>query len=88
MGTPAIVAVLVLYCRGAGESEAFVSLSSAAHSLPALAGSMQLLVYDNSPESHILPSSGLTVIYRHDPSNGGLAPAYNAALRLAKDTGA
>jgi len=47
-----------------------------------------IAVYDNSPLSHV--SSGEEAhlfAYRHDPSNGGIAAAYNWALDIAKSHG-
>ena len=87
MPAPLLVAVLVLYCREAEESEAFRSLLDFAEADPAAPERLHLLVYDNSPEPHVLPGSGFTTTYQHDPANGGLAPAYNAALRIAERVG-
>ena len=86
MPRAAMVAVVVLYGREADESEAFTSLQTAASELP-LHDALHLLVYDNSPAPHTLAPVALHVEYIHDAANGGLAPAYNAALRKAEASG-
>jgi GT2 family glycosyltransferase len=79
--------VLVLYRVEARHSRTFVSLCQALAQSD-LAGRFTLLVYDNSPDPSGLPQ-GIPVpcSYIHDPGNGGLVAAYEAALRLAEKQG-
>jgi GT2 family glycosyltransferase len=82
--------VVVLYRTALQESETFQTLSFALRGHPSLAARIFLLVYDNSPEpqSVELPVGVFArASYQHDPSNGGLATAYNYALRDAKESG-
>ena len=82
-----ILAVLVLYKRAPEESEAFTSLLSILRRRPDLAGGMSLLVYDNSPTVHEIPTLPITTRYISNTRNAGLAPAYNAGLQLADKDG-
>ncbi len=85
---PSISAIVVLYQQKACESEAVVSFRRALHQDPELAAHFSLLIFDNSPESQALPGDiGCPAEYVHDPANGGLAPAYNYALRRAGESG-
>jgi GT2 family glycosyltransferase len=82
--------VLVLYKTALKESETFRTLSVALSEHPSLSARLSLLIYDNSPhpQSVDLPAGLLAEIrYQHDPSNGGLAAAYNQALRAAEEAG-
>jgi GT2 family glycosyltransferase len=47
---------------------------------------IQVFVYDNSPVA-TEPFTTQDVVYHHDPSNGGLSAAYNAALSYAAQEG-
>ena len=83
---PAITAVVVLYERPPAESE---SLSSFIHILQqdaALAAKFRIIVYDNSSAPHAgsLPQP-CPIEYLYASQNGGLAPAYNYALRSAQE---
>jgi GT2 family glycosyltransferase len=85
-----IQCVLVLYKTALKESETFRTLSAALREHPSLAARMSLLVYDNSPEpqSFELPAGLFAEMsYQRDPSNAGLAAAYNQALRAAEVVG-
>ncbi|ADV81605.1 glycosyltransferase [Terriglobus saanensis] len=88
MQPPLLIAVIVLYQRQPQESEAFVSLSSLLQQEPGLREQIHVLLYDNSPEPHTVPPASFPLTYHSDPSNRGLAPAYNAALDLAHQQGA
>jgi len=88
MQPPLLIAVIVLYQRQPQESEAFVSLSALLQQEPGLREQIHVLLYDNSPVAHTVPSASFPLTYRSDPSNRGLAPAYNAALNLARQQGA
>lgn len=82
--------VVVLYRTALQESETFQTLSAASREYPTLAARISLLIYDNSPEpqSVDLPVGLFAKAgYQHDPSNGGLATAYNRALRAAEEAG-
>jgi GT2 family glycosyltransferase len=82
--------VVVLYRTALQESETFQTLSAALREYPTLAARISLLIYDNSPEPHAaeLPVGLFAkASYQHDPSNGGLATAYNHALRAAEEGG-
>lgn len=81
-------AVVVLYQQAMAESKTIASLD---RHFPETAPPMDLLVYDNSParqasEPPVLLRNPIT--YVHDPSNGGLVPAYNLGLQLANASGA
>jgi GT2 family glycosyltransferase len=90
MSLACVQCVVVLYRITLHESETFQTLIAALREYPALAARISLLIYDNSPE---LQSVELPVgffakaSYQHDPSNGGLATAYNHALRAAEQAG-
>jgi GT2 family glycosyltransferase len=82
--------VLVLYKTTLQRSETFQSLSAALQEHPSLAARISVLVYDNSPEQQSVdlpPDLFAEIHYHHDSSNGGLAAAYNQALRAADETG-
>lgn len=82
--------VLVLYRMALQQSESFQTLSAALLANRDLAARTSLLVYDNSPDAAPLDvPDGLCaeLRYEHDATNGGLAVAYNSALRLAEKAG-
>jgi GT2 family glycosyltransferase len=87
MSNSRILAVLVLYKRAPDESESFTSLRNILQKRPELAATMNLLVYDNSPEAHTLPQMPMATRYVSNPANPGLAEAYNSGLRLANEEG-
>lgn len=82
-----ILAVLVLYQQRLQESQTFVSLFE----VKGWQEKIHLVVYDNSPKpvhtaddiSRLEPS----IRYVSDPSNPGLAAAYDQAVRMAKEIG-
>lgn len=80
-----ILTVVVLYNCELAQSQSFSSLFDILQANPEPAKHFSLLLYDNSPQpqSHML-SAGFPIHYIHDPSNGGLASAYNAALDRAE----
>lgn len=82
-----LTAVLVLYGQSPAQSAAFCSLLEAMISRADAASRISLVIYDNSPQPHELPSVSLPAHYIHDVSNAGLARAYNAALARAKADG-
>jgi GT2 family glycosyltransferase len=77
-----ILPVIVLYNCALEESETYRTLG------PQLRDRKvgPVVVYDNSSESCPLPyDPNLTFIHHHDAGNGGIAAAYNFALRIAVD---
>jgi len=90
MSLECVQCVVVLYRTALQESETFQTLSVALREHASLAARISLLVYDNSPEpqSVELPVGFFAkASYQHDPLNGGLATAYNQALRAAEEMG-
>jgi GT2 family glycosyltransferase len=90
MSLDRVQCVLVLYKTALQESETFQTLTAALRGYPTLAARISLLIYDNSPEPHSAePLAGLfaNIRYQHDPTNGGLARAYNQALHAAGEAG-
>ena len=83
-----IAIVLVLYKRSAEESESLVTLRQILNTVPEIGSELSLLVYDNSPTSHEVPALPIPLRYVSDPSNSGLASAYNEGLRMAAVNGA
>src|SRR5271156_2630696 len=80
-----ILAIVVLYRCELAHSQSVSSLFRILREHPALAKHFSLLLYDNSPEAqdHIMQAT-FPIDYVHDPSNGGLATAYNFALARAE----
>ena len=79
-----VLGVLVLYKRSLRESETFMSLSKA---LVGTSRRLDLLVYDNSPESHFDKNVELgysvNITYIHDSTNPGICKAYNTGFEKA-----
>lgn len=82
-----ILAIVVLYKMSPEASPTYRALSAALRDDVKLAGCMDLLVVDNSPESQELPTD-MVGRYLHDGTNPGLAKRYNLALREAVAVGA
>lgn len=81
-----ITAVIVLYQCSADRSSALQSLLRFLASPTNSAAPIQAIVYDNSPKSQAkAPSLPPNVTYYAATENGGLAPAYNLALRQARE---
>jgi GT2 family glycosyltransferase len=80
-----ILSVIVLYNCELAQSKSFASLFDILRANPEPARHFSLLLYDNSPQpqSHMV-SADFPIHYIHDPSNGGLASAYNVALDRAE----
>lgn len=82
-----VLAVLVLYRERLDECPAFRSLDAG---LAALGGTLELLVYDNSPAPGPAPAASSARWERHhvhDPSNPGVSRAYRTGARLARERG-
>jgi GT2 family glycosyltransferase len=80
-------AVVVIYKQKIADSKTINSLFD---QIQAMSLNIDLLIYDNSPspQSWEHPIKNLiSVAYTHDPANGGLVPAYNFALVIAKKSG-
>ena len=84
-----ILSVIVLYNCELTQSQSFASLFDILNANPELAKYFSLLLYDNSPQpqSHMV-AADFPIHYIHDPSNGGLASAYNFALARAESEAA
>ena len=80
--------VLVLYKRSPEQSEAFTSLRDVLAMWPAARERVECLIYDNSPEEHVVPAVSFRCGYASDVMNRGLALAYNVALERATVAGA
>jgi GT2 family glycosyltransferase len=80
-----ILALVVLYKCELAQSQSVSSLFKILGDHPELAKHFSLLLYDNSPQpqDHTMRAT-FPGDYVHDPSNGGLATAYNFALARAE----
>jgi GT2 family glycosyltransferase len=80
-----ILAVVVVYNCEFSQSHSVSSLFQILSENPELAKHFSVVLYDNSPQpqSPVSPPDFPTH-YVHDPSNGGLATAYNLALARAE----
>src|SRR5271155_3913520 len=80
-----ILAIVVIYKRSPSESRSLCSLVDVLNANPDLAEYFSLIVYDNSPYRQSFDMDvNVQVMYKHDPTNAGLATAYNFALALAQ----
>jgi glycosyltransferase involved in cell wall biosynthesis len=75
-------AVIVLYRMAPEESLTFRSLLQARAQASSEAD-VSIVLWDNSPSPHFEQHLPENVLYFHDPSNPGLAIAYNRALEIA-----
>ena len=80
-----VLAIVVLYRCDLAQSHSVTSLFRILSEHPELAKHFSLLLYDNSPQAqdHAVQVT-FPIDYVHDPSNGGLATAYNFALARAE----
>lgn len=84
---PSILAVVVLYQMAASCSPTLLSFCRALDE-SGLANRFSVLIYDNSPSRQAVPGTfPVAIQYLHDPANGGVAAAYNAALQMAQTGG-
>jgi GT2 family glycosyltransferase len=80
-----ILAIAVLYKCEFSQSQSVSSLFQILNENPELAKNFSLVLYDNSPQPQTLAVEAIfPTHYVHDPSNGGLASAYNFALARAE----
>ena len=81
-----ILALVVLYRRSPSESESLCSLVQILNANPDLAQHFSIVVYDNSPQrQNFEVVAQFPVLYKHDPTNAGLATAYNFGLAHASE---
>jgi len=80
-----ILAVVVVYNCELSQSHSVSSLFQILNENPELAKHFSVVLYDNSPQAQSPAAPhGFPTHYVHDPSNGGLATAYNFALARAE----
>ena len=80
-----ILAVAVLYKCDFSQSQSVSSWFQILNENPELAKHFSLVIYDNSPKPQtVTMPADFRTHYVHDPSNGGLATAYNFALARAE----
>jgi GT2 family glycosyltransferase len=82
--------VVVLYKVKPTDTPAIRSLRDLSVQQRDLAEQINLLIYDNSPQAQAFDPGWLmlgSVHYYHASLNGGLSPAYNRALSMAKEEG-
>ena len=83
-----ILAVVVLYKCELSQSQTVSTLFQILNENPELAKQFSLVLYDNSPQPQVLAmAAAFPIRCVHDPSNGGLATAYNFALGCAESEG-
>jgi GT2 family glycosyltransferase len=83
-----ILAVVVLYKCDLSQSQTVCSLFQILSENPELAKQFSLVLYDNSPQPQPLAlPAAFPTHYVHDPTNAGLATAYNFALTRAESEG-
>jgi GT2 family glycosyltransferase len=80
-------AVIVLYRMTPEESPALRSLLEARAEISASEADISIVLWDNSPSRQSERPLPENVAYYHDPSNPGLASAYNQALEIAAENG-
>ncbi len=79
-----ILSVVVICNRKVEKAQTVISLVKAFRNNPAAFKTFELVIYDNSLDSQVLPLGiPFPCEYKHDPKNGGLAAAYNYALQRA-----
>lgn len=81
-----ICAVVVFYRRKIAESAPLAMLTELAGPENTGCRLSKIIAYDNSPDFQP-PSDGRGYEYVGDAANGGVAPAYNYAMRAAKSSG-
>lgn len=81
---PRFLAILVLYRMRAADSPAWQSLQEIFANDARARSAVTLMVCDNSPDYHPMPTQGLCEYYTRDPKNPGLAKHYNHGFRIAR----
>jgi GT2 family glycosyltransferase len=87
MNRSQVVAVVVLYKRLPEQSQTINSLAAIFASTPTLLGSIQVLLWDNSPKAVGQLSLMFPCQYRHSGLNVGTSGAYNYAMEFAEAQG-
>ena len=82
-----ILAVVVLYKTTFEDSHTVQSLRKALVNKPELRNSVQVLFWDNSPESIEGTEMPFPCLYKHSIKNLGLSGAYNSAAAMADEQG-
>ena len=80
--------VIVVYNIHPEHSRTFSSLLNVLSDIEI--NNLAIIVYDNSPERHDLnldSNANLSITYKHDERNPGIAAAYNYALQEANKNG-
>lgn len=84
--TDKICAVIVVYGRQYFETSTFKSLIEVSSILTRI--KFDVIIYDNSPQSiEGEAPSNMYVLYKHDPRNLGVVPAYQFAKKYCEDNG-
>nr|WP_263324825.1 glycosyltransferase [Neobacillus sp. Marseille-Q6967] len=79
--------VIVLYKQLVEESKTFKTLKETLFSRDEYFKNVEIILYDNSPdeqEFNTFPYKNITIKYKHDKRNLGIAAAYNYAWSMAK----
>jgi GT2 family glycosyltransferase len=84
---PSILAVIVLYRMAPSQASAVRSLLASAGEFADENFRIKILLYDNAPSGNPHPPFPSFVHYYSATCNGGLADAYNYALRVAQTEG-
>jgi GT2 family glycosyltransferase len=78
-----LLAVVVLYRMGPGDSPAFNTLQAAKRRFQHETANIRILLFDNTPGGQDIGVLPAAVQYKADIENTGLAKAYNCALEVA-----
>ena len=82
-----VLAVIVLYKLKPSECVTLDSLQAAKINLAPGQANIEILLYDNTPGGQGIGLLPANIRYKADLKNGGLAEAYNYALKIACDEG-
>ena len=82
-----VVIILVIYNENLYESKTYISLIQSISKYNFYKNLFHLIIYDNSltKQNYIVNSDLISNQYIHNPSNGGLAVAYNFAFAYAQE---
>jgi GT2 family glycosyltransferase len=81
------LAVVVIYRKPFAQSKTLAGLARAFAEDPSLAQQLDVLVWENSPETQEERELPFAFTYQHSPRNEGVSGGYNAAARMAADRG-
>lgn len=85
-----ITVVIVLYNQRIDECRTILTFTEALQKQKSFQHELDIIFYDNSPKKQAFDPNdypGVSIDYKHDPRNLGIATAYNYALQHAKDNG-